>query len=218
VRLTNKHFDSLYINNSGTENMSMFLYSLIRFTKPNKILELGTGYSTIFLAHALKDIQTQFNLNYKNPNHPFFLNPEKWKTQYHPILYSLDNLSDSDNISNIKFVKDFLKKNNLASFVKLINRDFWDFYNSSSKDFDFIWVDGGLVKDYYDIMEKIFPKINPGGIILFHNTLSSVKGKLFETIIKLQQKENKIQDLEIISFVEPHKKFQNCFTICKKSY
>ena len=67
-------------------------------------------------------------------------------------------------------------------------------------------------------MYNIYPNLPPGGIIVFHNTISQIEGKLFETTLKLYSKENKIQDLEIISFKEPHKHYQNCFTICKKSY
>jgi hypothetical protein len=39
----------------GTENMAPLLYSIIRFTKPEKVLEVGAGFTTIFALQALCD-------------------------------------------------------------------------------------------------------------------------------------------------------------------
>lgn len=39
----------------GTENMGPLLYSVIRFAKPEKVLEVGAGYTTLFALQALQD-------------------------------------------------------------------------------------------------------------------------------------------------------------------
>ncbi len=40
---------------SATENVSVTLYSLIRFLRPQSVVEFGTGYTTPFILQALKD-------------------------------------------------------------------------------------------------------------------------------------------------------------------
>lgn len=43
------------LQHMGVENMGPLLYSLIRFVKPRRILEVGAGYTTLFILQALKD-------------------------------------------------------------------------------------------------------------------------------------------------------------------
>lgn len=45
----------LFTQRYGCENMAPLLYSMIRFIKPQSVLEVGAGYSTIWIAQALKD-------------------------------------------------------------------------------------------------------------------------------------------------------------------
>ena len=39
----------------GAENMGPFLYQLCRFTKPENVLEIGAGYTSVYLMQALRD-------------------------------------------------------------------------------------------------------------------------------------------------------------------
>lgn len=215
MNLINTQFDSLNINQYGTENMSLVLYSLVRFAKPKKLLEVGMGHSTLFLAYALKDIKLQIEsqpLNHRWLEENF----KEFKNEYNPVLDVIDDLSEKHQPFN--YYQNLLKENNLDVNVNLVNSEFWDFYNSSDQDYDFIWFDAGCMADYYLIMQRIYPNLVRGGIIVFHNTVSTMEEKLFETTLKLYSKENKLQDLEIITIAEPHKRYQNSFTICKKSY
>ena len=45
----------------GVENMGPLLYSLIRFVKPRTILEVGAGYTTLFVLQALKDNEAELS-------------------------------------------------------------------------------------------------------------------------------------------------------------
>ena len=45
----------LYDMHMGVENMGPLLYSLVRFIKPRHVLEIGAGYTTIFILQALRD-------------------------------------------------------------------------------------------------------------------------------------------------------------------
>ena len=42
----------LYDMHMGCENMGPMLYSLIRFLKPKRVLEIGAGYTSLFLLQA----------------------------------------------------------------------------------------------------------------------------------------------------------------------
>jgi predicted O-methyltransferase YrrM len=45
----------LYDLHMGAENLGPHLYSLVRFTKPARVLEVGAGYTSAFLLRALRD-------------------------------------------------------------------------------------------------------------------------------------------------------------------
>merc|ERR1740139_1819138 len=49
------HVRSLYNPHMGVENVGLLLYSLVRFTKKRKIVEIGAGFTTPWLLQALKD-------------------------------------------------------------------------------------------------------------------------------------------------------------------
>ena len=40
---------------AGAENLGPMLYSLVRFAKPARVLEVGAGYTSVFLLQALAD-------------------------------------------------------------------------------------------------------------------------------------------------------------------
>jgi hypothetical protein len=50
-----KLVEPLYDMHMGVENMGPLLYTLVRFIKPQRVLEIGAGYTTVFLLMALKD-------------------------------------------------------------------------------------------------------------------------------------------------------------------
>jgi predicted O-methyltransferase YrrM len=45
----------VYAQEMGVENVSPLLYALVRFVKPTRLLEVGAGYSTLWLLQALHD-------------------------------------------------------------------------------------------------------------------------------------------------------------------
>lgn len=52
--------NSLKAPRAGTEVMGILLYSLLRSTRPQNILEVGMGYTTPFLAQAIHDNRADF--------------------------------------------------------------------------------------------------------------------------------------------------------------
>ena len=49
----------------GTENVGPILYSFIQKVRPEKVLEIGLGYTTAFIAESLKKVKNNFEYESK---------------------------------------------------------------------------------------------------------------------------------------------------------
>ena len=71
-----KPFDECFQEGMGTELMAPLLYSLVRFVRPQTILEIGLGYTTPWLAKGIEDngeihLDGNADMNYfKKPYNP----------------------------------------------------------------------------------------------------------------------------------------------------
>src|SRR5262245_55998177 len=54
LQIARNAFDP-YTPHSGTEHIGPLLYSLVRMTRPEHVVEFGTGYTTLFVLQALAD-------------------------------------------------------------------------------------------------------------------------------------------------------------------
>jgi len=205
--LINKDFEKLLDNTFLTENVSLFLYSLIRCCLPTNVLEIGAGYSTLFLAKALNDsVDYLHSLNFCEKD-------TYWTTKYKPILNIIENeQSEDDKLLNIQ---NTLIKLKLDKFVKIHNQN-GNTFNNNEK-YDFIWIDYGSAQNYWPIFEHYKNLLMEGGIIVMHSTLTNLWGRLFLTELKLEISKGLYSDLELITFLEPHKLNQNSFTVIKKT-
>lgn len=215
--LINKDFCQLFPDNFGTENVSLFLYSLIKCCRPQNLLEIGAGYSTFFIAESLKDIMNEIHtkeiLSRVNGKILKGLNLDFYKQKYNPCLEVIENEEESNTSLNI--IKKNLEKLDLFRFVKIYNQNIYNF--TPNKEYDFIWVDFGQGDNYLHFFEKYLNFLSKNGIIVVHSTLTNLWGRLFETEIKLRISKGIYSNLELISFLEPHKPIQNSFTIIKKT-
>ena len=208
--LINKDFPKGIDNRFLTEEVSLFLYSLVRSCRPKNLLEIGAGYSTVFLAQSLKDIK---DIPIDKEHH---LYPDFWNKVYAPQIEVVENEIDNNCL---KEVQSFLQSNLLNKYVKIINKDIYSYMDelkNSNKTYDFIWMDYGSGENYLEDFEVFESLLNPNGIIVVHSTLTNLYGKLFISEMKLQTKIGKYSHLEMISFLEPHKMVQNSFTVFKK--
>ena len=51
-----KCIEKLSSSSMGTEHMGLFLYALIKFTRPHRVLEVGSCLTTIYILAALHEI------------------------------------------------------------------------------------------------------------------------------------------------------------------
>jgi len=245
MHLVNEEFENLLDNHYLTENVSLLIYSLIKTTRPLKVIEFGAGYSTICIAKAFQDIQKEEF----NPT----INPQKWDffrkryyrnsesiyrqklyesyklcfiedslqtgDKYKPKLVTVDNSVESgyNELNSFNTISSILEKLNLSQFVEFENSDWMDKIknlNGSDK-FDFIWIDIGTGLEYKEIFDILFPRLNPAGMIAFHNVATNLASRCFLSEMKLKCKLS--DEFEMMTLWEPHKKRQNSIVLFKKN-
>jgi predicted O-methyltransferase YrrM len=215
MSLINTRYTELLSKNFLTEEVSVFLYSMIRCCRPQNILEIGAGYSTLFLAKAIDDIKKE---DYSKQPNEFFINNKDnafMENRYTPKFTVVDTFNQDYAVDD---VPEILKRENLNTLVDFVTDEGLEFLKTISTQhnkYDFIWLDFGSGAEYAYLFDCAYKQLPPGGIIIIHSTAGNVFGRLFLAEIKLK---NKLSDeFEMITFVEPHKKIQNSFTVFKKN-
>lgn len=190
-----KHKEFFTHDGMGTELVAPFLYNFCRLIRPEKILEIGMGYTTPFLLDAIVDNQDIYiDGNIDND----YLNKD-----YLPKLVSINDKWNSkfDCMLNNPFVDFYVEKFQGKSF----------FLKEKYKKFDFVWFDCGGELEYKQFIEEYWDLCSE--YIIFHYTYHDKKpNSLYYSII------NNIKELyENISIIEPHKYRQGSITIIKKN-
>jgi len=135
------------------------IYFLIRYFKPNSVLEIGThiGASTVHIALAIRKNQLE----------------DKTK----PYLKTLD-IKDVNSISEKPWLQYGIKKSpfemirNLQceTFVEFLTDTSLNYFETNDEKFDFIFLDGDhSAKTVYKEIPLALKKLNKGGIILLHD-------------------------------------------------
>ena len=208
----------------GTEQMAPLLYTLIKFVRPHRLLEIGGGLTTIYILAALKELflmeedekdkkETNFNVKLKNQEY-YKLDHPKF------FLHSFDNFGHPE--TSASKVEEIAKKLKLDEYLKLWNNDYRKINQlmpDNEKKFDLIWCDLGGLDHYLVQQELLFPLLSDrmGSYIIFHSTLSNVHGMAFLNQLKLSIQQGHLQGFELISLFEPNKMRQNSCTIISKS-
>ena len=213
MNLINNNFTTLLPNLYLTENVSIFLYSLIRTCRPKNIIEIGAGYSSLFISKAIVDIRTENihtflkdNLTDDHAKHTFSYNPG------YTIVETFENIYGINREQNITEV---LKQENLWKNINFVKLDFYDFIKTPCAPYDMVWLDFGSGEEYMKAVSYFYEALLPNGIIIVHSTVNNLAGRLFVAEMKLRNCYD--SSFEIMTFEEPHKKIQSSFTIIKKN-
>eukprot|EP00933_Yihiella_yeosuensis_P018045 TRINITY_DN14971_c0_g1_i1.p1 TRINITY_DN14971_c0_g1~~TRINITY_DN14971_c0_g1_i1.p1 ORF type:complete len:355 (-),score=68.05 TRINITY_DN14971_c0_g1_i1:86-1108(-) len=219
----------LYSMHMGCENMGPLLYSLLRFMKPKCCLEIGAGYTSIFLLQALEDNAREAEAW------------SKWRasrTEESAKSWLADQKGDPDE-GLLHCVDNFAHEHTTAPQVLRISKqlglekrlqlhlDDGRAFVEESKDvvpsFDFVWLDGLL--DFAPPIEKdvkagidaflalLWPRISPGGHVMLHSTLTNSSVRAW---VEGVGNSPWGPPGASFSFLEPTKKFQNSCTILQK--
>jgi hypothetical protein len=183
--------------------------------RPYKILEIGLGYSSLFIAKSIDDIRKE-----DLTKEPFFT-PEKVTEGYWvhsgPTYVPMFTVVDNQRYAGCEKIIQVLKEEEMDQYISLVEMDAREYVTNTSGNFDMVWLDFGprSAAEYHFYYKSFLDRLNPGGCIIIHSTVSNYKARLFLTELKLSLQSN--PDLELMTFVEPHKKQQSSFTIIKKN-
>lgn len=214
----------------GTENVGPMLYTLVRMTRSWRLMEVGLGYTTPFLAKALKDTAQEFASDIEAMRSPgenrlrlSELSPGYYQQSYAAMLHAIDDYS-IENTSAPR-VLEVLKKLGLDEIVNVHDGDFRGMsaqIEASAFPLDMVWFDCGGLPEYVDFLDEYWPKIKPdGGLLLLHFTHWEIgkqmrMGSIANEIKRQQAKAGIDARFEVLTLVEPHKRRQGSVTMIRR--
>lgn len=241
----------LYDMHMGVENMGPLLYMLVRFLKPLHVLEVGAGYTTIFIMQALRDNHEEMlqyeAMHKKQQAHingtPWCVEPYlKREAKHKGMLHTVDNMAHAHTTAD-KVIK-IGESLGLSSYLTLHEADAYTFAKDKLQhmdlQLDFLWIDLGAANRIKQVMEDLFPYISAGGMLAVHSTLTNMLSRTWLEEMRAHQRvdfelfshedSDEVQKERMrsrkwfdqhgkfasLSFLEPHKIFQNSCTLFQK--
>jgi predicted O-methyltransferase YrrM len=210
----------LLVPEMGTESTAPLLYWLIRAVRPRSVLEVGMGYTTPFLAQALRDnmdsIEVERSMLTDPASEPFrpLAFPDYYDQPYQPKLVCVDRMADP--ASSAPRALGILAELELTDLVEVIEGDL---RGSSGKVrdrlglIDFGWID---TWDTIAFLREYWSLINPaGGFLAVHYLMTYPQGRAIQHYIN-SLKGPEGGRLEVTNFLEPHKTYQNSTTLIRR--
>jgi tetratricopeptide (TPR) repeat protein len=194
-------YEEFYRKGMGTENVGGFLRALAQMVRPNRILEIGAGYTTPFLLEALINNERVFNDG--NLDEAYFKNYD-----YAPKLVVIDDMSLDDLM--IKPGMNNLITSKYIDFIEGKFEDKADLLLNKYRNFDFVWFDCGGTTEYEIFMDQYWHLCS--GYVLFHFTYSNGKPNSNHNALL----DKIIGNPSIFDIVEPHKNRQGSITMINK--
>ena len=192
-----KHFRK----SMGTENVGPLLRTLVQMIRPQRILEVGAGYTTPFLLDGLKVNDKIFDEGNLDPSY------KKWhKSNNDPRLVVID--TDPLPQLDSKYVEHIQGKFQGRS------QELFDKYG----EFEMVWFDCGDAQDYQDFLAEYWNICSH--YMIFHYTFFQGQPTTVIDIISGSidgwarlYGANNVQRIDIL---EPHKAGQGSITMLKK--
>jgi hypothetical protein len=221
----------------GTEHVSFLLYALIMMLRPKSVLEIGAGYSTLFLSQALADAaaesqQDQLRLKKATAGDDRTqILSDLAQRDYSPHLFVIDHLGHpKTSAGGVPAALSQLGIDGFTTFVE------GRFAGASSQlpaaaiPLDFVWFDCGAATNAGTIfLNEYWPLVNAeGGLVALHSMHVPLYGAgaglrgmkvpsaLLNEIRKQLADAGREREFELLSLVEPHKRVQGDVTIIKR--
>ncbi|MGW5878744.1 hypothetical protein ACWFMI_19565 [Nocardiopsis terrae] len=226
--------ERLMVPGMGTEALAPLLADLVRFLRPRRVLEVGMGYTTPFLAAALADTEEAARkeseaLAAKSREHmargalgdewlladPALVTPSEHLEPHTPRLVALDDLSMDD--SSAPDVLNVLEELHLTRLVEVVNTELTqahDILAQSGEHIDFAWVDAWECLYFFDhFWELIDPD---GGLVVMHYLSTYPEGEALLRYIRGFQSKHP-GEIEVVNLLERHKLMQNSITVLRRT-
>lgn len=212
---------SLQVPEMCTDSTAPLLYWLVRTLRPQRVLEVGMGYTTPFLAKALWDNKEAYEAE-----KALLGTPEAAEVQplahaayydepYEPRLVCIDRMTDS--ASSAPRAWKVLEELELTGVCEVIEGDL---RGSSGKVrdavglLDFAWIDTwdtlAFVREYWDLIDPA------GGAFAAHYLMTYPEGRaVLRYLESLRARDD--GRLEMLSLREPHRFGQNSTTLIRRT-
>lgn len=214
------HVEKLAVPEMGTDATAPLLYWLIRTVRPRTVVEVGMGYTTPFLAQALRDnvtaVADERNL-LGHPDGPVrqpLAHRKYYDEPYLPQLVCIDRMTDPT--SSAPRVWQVLDELGIRDVCEVLEGDMQGQADNVRERLglvDFAWIDTwdtlAFVREYWDL-------INPaGGILAVHYLMTYPQGRaVLRYIESLRGLEG--GRLEVTNLLEPHRLAQNSTTLVRR--
>ncbi len=221
----------------GTENVGFMLYSLVRMRRPETVLAVGLGYSTLFLLQALSDNLVEAKRDsrirdgrLKDDGRKEVLRQDDGyppETSVH--LHGIDDFSADDG--RLSTLLKYIEQQGLSSLFTLYRCRYQEAeLPPDAAPYGFIWIDCAHQLDYSDLLNRYWPLLDSdGGLLALHYTYIDINvatasgdqavvvaGPLVNTIKQQLLTAGMAANFELLSLVEPHKLRQGSLTILRK--
>lgn len=231
--------ESLRLPGMGTEHAAWMLYTLVRMLRPERILEIGAGYSTLFILRALADnleeiaadrslVEENEPLDETRQQRRSLLVPREILRSYRPRLLSIDDLSvQPSSAERVTSVAARLGLDNLLDFRMVHYRQLIETDLSDWIPFDLIWLDAGSPADDAEFLAALWPKLREDhGWMVLHEPywtvpvliddgiervrrLRTVPGSILNEVKRQLAMEGTNARFEVCSILERYKHRQN---------
>jgi predicted O-methyltransferase YrrM len=225
----------LRVPEMGTETVAPLLALLVRLVRPRRVLEVGMGYTTPFLAAALAEVEEQVRAESATladktrarlaaggaldegwlTADPALAAPAFFVEPYRPRFVAVDNLSIAD--SSAVRVGPVLAELGLADRVTVVDADLRSCRDQLPEDLfpiDLAWVDAWECLYFFDTFWELMSP--DGGLLVMHYLMTYPEGEaILRYIAKVQQA--RPGELELVNLLEPHKLTQNSLTIVRRT-
>jgi len=220
------HLSSLYNPHMGVENIGTFIYAFLRFTKMKNVVEIGAGYTSLWILQALKDNDDEMK-RIRELQRRGECRLLDWPWAVPEIVESFDQRASSllclDNCLHQKETATgataVAKTLGLGQYMKFIQGDAFDL-ELEPESIDVLWCDFGVGNRMKDFCSTCWPSIRPGGFLLCHSTLTNkgTRDWLEATRARKGKDETGMPPNEYVelSLLEPHKHYQNSISIFQK--
>jgi conserved hypothethical protein len=216
----------------GTENASTLLSVLVQMHRPQTVLEIGAGDSTIALARALADAVSSWAEDRRALDAPEWsertalLDPSNVPSRYEPFLITIDDFSGEGTSAELAWSR--LRTAGIQpNTVKFIKQDFFTIPDDAWKAWgplDLVWIDAGTPADDIRFVAQTWDKVRPGGYLVLHEpTMLTTVNRSLQTVLETvrsplwEELSSRVgEDFELITLPESHKYRQSGVGLIRK--
>jgi len=216
------------------ENIGQLLYSFIRFTKKRRIVEIGAGYTSLFLLKALHDNDQEMQ-RIHNLQQDGKCRMLDWPWTVESVVEDYvgqDGSHITDTASSLICIDNCLHQKETASGATAVAQSlglgrYLDFVQGDAFELelppnsvDVYFCDFGVGSRMKDFAQNMWPAIRPGGFLLCHSTLTNRRTRSWLEAVRrkapFEDTGIPVDECVEVSLLEPHKHYQNSISILQK--